>query len=152
MRDPLPSSVPSDWLTPSFVVACFNGEVPSSSSWLASVERDKRPCEPDLDLRRPNRGRLNRFPGESTPRRNVSATTALKPPERGDIIGPGIILAIECLAAGVTGLSACGGAGPCSWSGCVWRLPCDLDLSGAGGFNESVEGVCASEGSTGDEV
>ena len=51
--------------------------------------------------------------GVSSPRRIVSATTTLKPPDNGEMKGPGIIRDMECLA-GVTGLaSACGGAGPC---------------------------------------
>jgi len=47
------------------------------------------------------------------PRRIVSATIALKPPDNGEMKGPGIMRDIECLA-GVTGvMSAGGGVGSC---------------------------------------
>ena len=51
--------------------------------------------------------------GDSMPRRIVSATIALKPPDNGEMKGPGIMRDIECLA-GVTGvMSAGGGVGSC---------------------------------------
>ena len=84
---------------------------PGSSSGPSRDWANRWP--PDFDLRRPRRGLLNRpCDGESRPRRRVSATTTLKPPDNGEMKGPGIIRDIECLA-GVTGRSAGGGAGPC---------------------------------------
>jgi hypothetical protein len=87
--------------------------------------------------------------GESTPRRNESATTTLSPPESGDINCPGIMRDIEFLA-GVVDLSGCGEAGPCwaiEWE-CTsaWREDLGVD-----GFVGSRGDTCASVGRAGDE-
>jgi len=107
--------------------------------------------DPDFDLLNAERARLNgrlRI-GDSTPRRNESAITTLKPPESGESSGPGIMRDIEC-RTGVYGRSGSGILGSCCWFGCVCTLPCVEDL-GVGGFGLSVDSR-PSEGSTGEEV
>lgn len=116
IRDHEPVSEPSLsilLLTSWAVSVCLSGDVPDSSSTSSAEELN--PCPPDFVRRSPRRALLKALVrnGDSTPRRNESATTTLNPPESGESKGPGIILDIECLTAGVSGLSACGGAGLC---------------------------------------
>lgn len=103
----VPLSVPNDLLWLCSASPSFAGEGGASSS-SPSVA-----CEylfdPDFVLLRLSR-RLMPFRIEES-RRMESATTAARPPERGDSRGPGIIRAIEC-RTGVKGRSPCGGAGP----------------------------------------
>ena len=101
---------PKDLLTSSAVIVCFSGEVPSSSSVNSAPWDNRR--ETDLLLLTPKPERLKDLlrDAESTPLLRESATTALRPEDRGESRGPGSILEIEC--RGVLGLSAVGGVGP----------------------------------------